>query len=191
MKIVFDWDDTALRTHPFYVKYLKENHGDDIPLDEYCTEDNGGSGFLGLMESAHFMDKVEIREGFIPMVRRLIAEGHDIYSCSHRGYHKLGAVLTRKLFTEEEWNLFSDHYFLDPMTTPNKVEFLQEVFDGDDFILFDDRPHFSCQNSEEDAEHIILFDQPWNKNLPFDRVFDFDENFIQTLDKKLEIFSNL
>lgn len=190
MKLVFDWDDTALLTHPYYVKVLKETHGDDLPLDQYFTKDNGGTGFLGLMESGSFMDKVEIRSGFIEMVRRLVAEGHEIYSCSHRGYHRMGHVLTRKLFTEEEWNLFTEHYFLDPATTPNKVEFLQEVFDGEDFIIFDDRPHFTCEHSEEDAEHIVLFDQPWNKELPFDRVFAFDENFISVLDKKLEIYSN-
>lgn len=190
MKLVFDWDDTGLRTHPFIVAFLKEKHGDDLPIDQYLTPDNGGSGFLGLMESGEFLDKVEIRDGFIAMVRRLIAEGHEVYSCSHRGYHAMGHILTRKLFTDEEWNLFTEHYFLDPIQSPNKIEFLLEVFDGEDFILVDDRPHFTCENEAEDADFIILFDQPWNRELSFPRVNAFDESFIRVLDERIQNLSN-
>lgn len=178
--IIFDLDDTGLKTHPWLIQHLKETHGDDLPIDQYLTKDNGGTGFLGLMESGLFLDKVEFQDNFITFVETVIEFGYPVGICSHRGYHPMGQILTRKLFTQQQWDMFTYRFFLDPIVTPDKLEFLHDVID-EPFILFDDRPHFKSEYNIEDADNIILFDQPWNKNLPFERAFGFDQHALSII----------
>lgn len=189
MPVLFDLDDTGLITHPVIVRMLKETHGDDVPIDKYLTPDNGGSGFIGLMESGEFLDKVAFREDFFLIVDQLIAAGVDVGICTHRGYHPMGQILTRKLFTDEQWDKFTYKFFLDPRTQPDKLEFLFEELESD-FVLVDDRPHFNSETDDDDFNHVILFDQPWNKNLPFERVYAFDQKLVDLIFKKFELIDN-
>lgn len=180
MHFVFDVDDTGAKTHPFYVKHFRENFDIELPKDVYATPENAGPHFYDFVNSGYFLDKVEMYEGFAEAIFQIKRDGHSASVCSHRGYHPMGMSKTRKLFGQELWNQFDNHYFLDPLRTPNKMDFLESVIEGP-FVILDDRPHFSSELDPEDYNNIVLFDQPWNKHLPFPRIGKYDENFLPFL----------
>jgi len=186
--VIFDADDTGLITHPVILNILKQRHGQDLPVDQYLTKDNAGEGFIGLMEDGEFLPLCNIREGFIECVDAVIAAGHEVGIGTHRGYHRMGMIHTRSIFGAH-WKKFTRNFFIDPYVHPCKMSFIEESID-EDFIIVDDRPNFNSEYDQDDPR-IILFDQPWNKNLPFVRVDKFDENFLKILFERIEFISNL
>lgn len=157
--IVVDFDDCGLDTLPTLLRLHKERMPDYALPEGFLTPANAPA-LPAILEEGTYMLHTPIKKGFEDVLRRLKGLGHNIYACTHRGFHPKGKEYTERLIAPMR-DVFDDVFYLDPKVDRDKTVFLSKTF-KDQYYLIDDNPGFG---SEFASARVVLFEARWNKSV--------------------------
>ncbi len=175
MKILIDMDDVLEQLVPAWVEYMNVHYGTNTKPEDVCDW-NMTLAFPTVSPDIvykaplhdDFWDDVKPMPGADEALKKLIAEGHEIYVVTASYYQTLPVKMDNVLF---KW--FPYLKWEQVIISSNK-----QIIAGD--ILIDDGPH----NLTGGSYRKILFSQPHNRN--FDeksvgavRVHNWDEAYAE------------
>ena len=176
-KIYIDIDDVLCETGRAFVNLLQQEFGKATLFEDIVDFDLGASFCLEPHELEHFMQRAHEPEILLSM--RALDGASETVSKWHRCGCEVHVVTGRPYATREvslRWLReasipFSQLIFVDKYSRHIPVDGDSEVMSLDELrvstydLAIEDAPKMARLVAEEVAEHVVLFDRPWNRTL--------------------------
>jgi hypothetical protein len=164
--IFFDLDDTLFDTSATLRYQLKTLFNQEYPANPFAPNYKTSPELYKLIGEASNM---AISELYVPLqnINSWMRDMRGYYDvkfgiCSHRGFTPLGEKYSTMRF--RELGLTWDYlHFIKSEEHPNKIDFLNTTYPGENWILVDDRP--LRDNSIPVPKNCLVMDQIWNQSL--------------------------
>lgn len=176
-KIYIDIDDVLCETGKAFVNLLQQEFGKSIRFEQITDFDLGASFCLEPQDLTRFMQRahepevllsMQALEGASETVSRWHRSGCEVHLVTGRPYSTRDTSLR---WLREVSIPFSQLIFVDKYSRHIPVDGDRDVMSLDELrvstydLAIEDAPKMARLMAEEVAEHVVLFDRPWNRTL--------------------------